>query len=294
MIDELDLIRQELADARRARVRVDQGVYVGRIDGVYAADVGGNRIPVTLTCPEPQINDRVHVWFMPGQVYVTGLVIPPPSEGTVGFVTATGAQVITDQGEYVIPFYAGQAPSSGQTVQLEYNAQGLRIAGALSTDVVAPIAPPAPVVSVVRQPDLFTATGSGSARRGTSNWWTNQVWASASNVGVYVYGAKVRQTLATAPPVRSVEIYLPVVRNRYGNMRLGWHALETRAGSTPTMQDPRVVGGGWVDITDLAGRLASGGGIGFDGAGETVFQGIPMNGKPGDPQAGALRITYQN
>lgn len=290
MTDHVDAILEALSKVPRLAVMA--GTYVGLVDGQYTVDAG-NRVPVTMWCPEPQIGDAVNVLSINGALYVTGMVTPPPTEGTVRTTNAARVQVETDQGMFTVPYLTGYTPASGNVVQLGYSkSAGLHITGVLSDDVTPAEVPPAPVVSSVRPPGLVTATWSGSARRGTSNWFTNRVWASASNIGAYGYGSKVADTFAVYGIPNRIDVYLPAVSNKYGNMRLGWHPYETRSGVTPAVTSLRIVGTGWVDITDLGPQLAAGGGIGFDGAGETVYQGIPMGGQPGDTQAGALRLTY--
>ena len=290
MSDDIDLIREQLA--RMPRINVTQGVYVGLVDGRFWVDAP-LRIAVSMMCPEPQVGDPVHILMVNDAPYVTGMVTPPPTEGTVQTVGAARVTVETDQGSYSVPYVTSYTPASGNVVQLGYTrTAGLHVVGMLSDDVAPVEVPSAPVQQAARPPSLILAAWSGSAREGTASWFTNRVWASASNIGLYGYGSKARDTLAAHGIPDRLEIFLPVVSNRYGNMRLGWHPYETRTGVTPPVTSTRVVGSGWVDITDLAPRLATGGGIGFDGAGQTVYEGVPMDGKPGDTQAGALRLTY--
>lgn len=290
----VDYVKHELK--RIPIVRITRGVYVGRVDGEPTVDVDGSRIPVALVMFEPPTASEVHVWGLQGHWFAVGLVKQPPTEGVISTVAAERVGVQTDSGEFLVPFLSTYTPSSGHVVKLGFDREGLHVIGQLSEEVVPRAAPPAPVGPVTsRRADLFLATSSGSAARGTSRWFTNQVFASASNVGIYAYGSKVRDTLQAAPPVERIEIYLPQVFNRAGSMapRLGWHPLERRGGVTPTITAQREVSSGWVDITDLADELRGGGGIGFDGAGYRIFAGIAMDGRQGDSQAGALRVTYK-
>lgn len=283
-------------EAEMPRIRVYQGAYVGRVDGQTFVDVDqAQRIPASLMFPPPPVGTDVRVWDLNGEWVIAGLVEQPPSEGVVSTIGGTRVTVITDRGEFSVPYQSTYTPSSGDTVQLTFNEQGLSVLGRLSEEITPTPVPAPPVVTTPRPADLFTATSSGSAKRGTSTWSTNQVVANPDSIGVYVYGSKIRDTLASGPTPTELWAYLPIVRNGYGQMRLGWHPLEERTGTTPTVSQLRTiddVGDGWVDITDLIDSLKGGGGIGFDGAGDTVFQGVPVGGRSGDPQAGALRAIY--
>lgn len=282
-------------EKRIPTLRMERGEYVGRLDGTYTVDVGGGRIPAAMMCPPPQVGDAVHVWCMNGQWFVMGMVVQPPSEGAVGFVTASDAQVITDDGTFMVPLFVGQTPASGDVVELGYGEQGLFILGRRSVAVVPPVAPPAPAVAGGARTTIFRATGSGSAKRGSDDWFTNEVHASASNVGVFVYGSKVRDTLAAAKSVAKVEIWLRTVRDSGNQPLIGVHPLERRAGPTPMIAQRKPLAdplNGWHDITEFAASLRAGGGVGFDGAGYTYFEGIPFDGKAGDNEAGRLRVRY--
>lgn len=264
-----------------------------RLDGVRAiVDVGGGRIPAALFGRIPRPNDDVHVWFVNGKPFVMGPSALQPFNGVVVTANDDTATVSTEQGDYTdVPFF-GEGLSSGNLVGLAWGESGPYVIGVSSLTPDPPDTLPDAPATGSQRVDVFTATGSGSAANGASFRSANGVvYASASQIGIYTYGSKVRDSLAGASSVEKVEIYLAVTRDSGNLPQLGTHPLETVSGSTPTISNLRSLTrpfSRWVDITDLGGRLASGGGIGFDGAGFAIFTGIGS-----DPnQAGALRITY--
>lgn len=273
------------------KLRAYQGTYVGTVDGQDLVDLGGSRIPASWLCPIVPVGDVVHVWLIDTAAFVMAPVKPRPTEGVISTIAGDGltVSVTTDSGDFTgVPFLSDYAPSSGHAVALLQGARGLIVAGQLSTDVDPPVAPvpPPPAAAREEHEELFLASGSGSAARGSSNWFTRSVYASSSNIGIYVYST-VEATLARAISVQKVEIFLSSSSHRGNPPSLGSHDKRSVSGPTPTVANQRNVspGPGWFEITDLADELRAGGGIGFDGNGYTIF-------RPSGEQDGALRIKY--
>lgn len=265
-----------------------------RLDGVRAiVDVGGGRIPASLFGRIPRPTDAVHVWFVNGKPFVMGPSALQPFNGVVVTANEDTATITTDQGDFTQVPYFGELLSSGDLVGLAWGESGPYVIGVSSlTPEVPPTTPDQPA-SGSQRVDVFTATGSGSAANGAAFRSSDGVvYASASQIGVYTYGSKIRDSLAGSSSVDKVEIYLSVSRDSGNLPRLGTQPLEAVSGTTPTVSNLRSLErpfSRWVDITDLRATLAAGGGIGFDGAGFAIFTGIGS-----DPnQAGALRITYR-
>lgn len=285
----------ELARALAATDRITTlvGTMV-RLDGVRAlVDVGGGRdVPATLFGRIPRPNDTVHVWFVNGKPFVMGPSALQPFNGVVVTANDDTATVTTEQGDYSgVPFFA-DALSSGDLVGLAWGESGPYVIGVSSLTPEPPEVRPDVPASATQRTEIFSATGSGSAANGSAFRSANGVvYASASQVGIYAYGSKVRDSLTGAASIDRVEIYLSATRDSGNLPLLGRHPLEAVAGTTPPITALRSLArpfNRWVDITDLGGALAAGGGIGFDGAGFAIFTGIGT-----DPnQAGALRITY--
>jgi hypothetical protein len=264
-----------------------------RLEGVRAiVDVGGGRIPVTLIGGRiPRGNEDVHVWFLNGKSFLMGVSTPQPTQGVIATTGADVVAVTTDQGNFEGVPYLGEQPSSGDIVALAWGEGGPVVTGISSLTPDDPVTPPDQPASASQRVDTFTATGSGSAANGRSFGNVNDVYASASQIGVFTYGSKLRDSLAGAVSIDKVEIFLTAKRDSGNLPQLGTHPLEQVSGVTPTISNLRPISrpfSRWVDITDLAKTLAAGGGVGFDGAGYAVFAGINS-----DPtQAGALRVTY--
>lgn len=289
--DDTTELTRALADVARVSTLLGKMV---RVEGARAiVDVGGGRVPASLLGGRiPRAGDDVHVWFMNGKPFLMGVSTVQPFSGVVA---TTGVDVVTVSTEFGdlpgVPFL-GEQPSSGDLVGLAWGEAGPYVIGVSSlTPDDPPVTPDVPNPTGQRV-DVFTATGSGSAADGRSfGTSTGAVYASASQIGIYTYGSKVRDSLAGAVRVDRVEIYLAASRDSGNLPLLGTHPLEAVSGPTPAISNLRQIArpfSRWVDITDLAGVLRAGGGVGFNGAGFAIFTGIGS-----DPsQAGALRITY--
>lgn len=291
MADDTLEITRALAGVDRISTLV--GTMVRLESGRAIVDVGGGRIPAALaTGVIPRPADEVHVWFINGKPFVMGWSAPKPTTGVIATVGTDVVTVATELGNYPNVPFLGDQPSSGDIVSLAWGETGPVVVGISSLTPDEPdVAPDVPPPGQQRV-DVFTATGSGSAANGQAfRSGSGVVYASASQIGIYTYGSKIRDTLSGAISVDKVEIYLSATRDSGNLPLLGNHPLESVAGTTPQVTNLRPIPrpfNRWVDITDLRGALAAGGGVGFDGAGFAIFSGIAS-----DPtQAGALRVTY--
>jgi hypothetical protein len=288
--DDTTELARALADVTRVTTLVGKMV---RLEGGRAiVDVGGGRIPASLFGRIPRPGDDIHIWFMDGKPFVMGPSTLQPFSGVIVTVSGDTATVTTDVGDYPGVPFLGATLSSGDLVGLAWGENGPYVIGKSSLTPDAPPVPPDPTGPVTQRVETFTATGSGSGPTNGSFGNVNDVYASASQIGVYTYGSKVRDALSGNQGIDKGEIYLAAKRDS-GNLPLiGTQPLESIGGATPVVSNLSTIGrpfSRWVDITSLMPTLAAGGGIGFDGAGYAVFTGI--NSDPN--QAGALRITYR-
>lgn len=299
MTDDVDVLLSKFGEAQP--VRMLTGRMVEMVSGRAIVDVEGSRVPALLTGPVPRPEDSLRLLFVGAQPYVVGVTSLRPDMGVVGTVGADYVQVVTDQGTYEGVKFLGTIPTSGDQVLLQWTQYAPVVVGVFGA---APVEPPAPPPPEPPQPkvrrEVFTATDSGTANEGGSNWWNPNVYASSSTRGIYTYGTKLRDSLAGAEILR-IEIYLIALRDSGNLPRLGTQPRESVSGSAPTVSNlislPRPIRG-WELIFDatekpngIADAVKAGGGVGFDGAGYAIFKGKGV--QPVDDQVGALRVTYR-
>lgn len=298
MADDVDFLLSRFAEA--SKVRMFAGLMVDVEDGRAIVDIEGSHIPTLMHGPIPRVDDPVRVLFLDDQPYLWGVTYPQPQIGVVGTIGTGYVQVLTDYGTFEQVQSGGTTPTSGETVLLAWPETGPVISSILTAAPPPPVIPPTPDPVPKVMQTLFTATGSGTANEGGSNWWNRNPYASSSTRGIYTYGRKIRDTLKGAEVLR-IEVYLITVRDSGNQPRIGTHPLESVEGTAPEMDNlmslTRPVNG-WELLFDhedkvngFADSLRSGGGVGFDGAGYTIFKGVGV--APVDNQVGALRVTYR-
>lgn len=136
----------------------------------------------------------------------------------------------------------------------------------------------------------FTALDSGAYQSGYG-WRTNDVWSSASNLGAWFYGSKIRDTIPDAATILTARIFLPLSQ-QLGAAPFGRHASATRPGGAVSFSATSTLSSltGWVSIpTTLIDHLKSNtGGLGFDYGGYNIWRGTQKDGL-----SGAVRVTYK-
>lgn len=152
----------------------------------------------------------------------------------------------------------------------------------------APVDPPkknTPPPKKTFKPIIIRATNSGSYR---SRWWTNQVWATDSNSGLWTYGTRVRDGLKGAT-VTKVEIYLPLITS-LNVCNIGLHAYSRIPGGAPSFSSLTNLShrSGWQRLSLPWAAYLLGGGR---GVGVTSGNGFnKWHGTSEDSLSGALRF----
>jgi len=265
---------------------------VSRRTAVFVTMVGNlarvNTGPTTIDVPcvgfyPPVPGMSVQMERLDGQWKVSGPAVSLPAIGTI---SGTGSpQATVTIGGKTYPFYyrTGYTPTNGDQVEVNW-ATGV-IQGKINgsnggTDPgTNPGGGPTPLPT-----DPVLAYNSGQFR---SRWQANDVRASDSVSGAWVYNGRVAAALAGAT-VAKVEIYLPLRQqlgvcnigtHGYADLPAGWVGI---ANSTPL--SPR---GGWVQLPNsFVSALASGGGISVtSGNGDNQWSGTQS-----DALSGALRF----
>jgi len=274
-------------------VRAKTVTYVSRTGTKVTVNVGLTQVTlpfIGMYLPPPghpvQMELRDDRWI------VSGPAVPLPGVGTITVAGSPRASVLAWGVTYSLPFLATYTPVLSDSVSILWSVDGGLITGKQSaTSDVVPPAPNPGGGTTLYHPPPFTAIGSGSWNG--SNWWTNDVYASASNDGAFFYGSKIRDTIPDGATPVTARIYIPIRTvnvNAPGQMKL--HLNATQPAGAPTFSgaaSPIPAVSGWHDIPGpwVDYLKANDGGVGFDGGGYWIIRGTGS-----DALAGALDITY--
>lgn len=274
----------------KSKVVVIPGEYRGVDDGRALVDFNGGRVPANTLGGLPALNESVWVAVIDGVPFMLGPTAPRPSEGTVVSASSGEATVSTVIGNITARYDTGVlSPTTNDEVFLVWGA-GAFIAGVTAAADEGDV-PEAPGSTQTKFTKTFTARDSGSYQSGFG-WRTNDVWCSASNVGAWFYGTKIKDTIPDSASIVKAEIYLPRPIRLLGAMPFGRHTSASKPGGAVSVTNTSTLPGtsGWVTIptSHVDFLKANTGGLGFALGGYSIWPGTQSNG-----QSGALRVTYR-
>jgi len=295
--DDLDLVLDMIGSV----VDVDQsvGTYAGIIDGLPRVDYQGVRVPAALTGTTALIiGSQVRVVRVANKFLVlgnseqkepVGKVLSPSSGGKVLIENPVGSGL-----QVMLLCTPDIAFKAGDTVVIDWAAGG--IVGYRLTAAPPPPTPVTPPPGPDTGPKpfeyTFQAAGSGSWRSG--RWASDSVYyAQSYGVGMWHYGAQIRNTLADNAQISSLEIFVTVLESSGSNPVFGWHGFDDKPGGDFGLNDAFTINGltrgfsGWVGLPASwinAGR-EGGFGVAVKGAGYRVFKG-----RGSDGESGRLRV----
>jgi hypothetical protein len=292
-----DAVAQALGDITSVDVSVI-GVFAGvNADGNQAlVNVDDRQLIVPPLGPTwPIVGDRVRLLRAGKMTLMLGTV---QQRSTLGRVTDVGSPKCTIEyppGSGVTDLMSmpkGATPEVGDLVVICWDGEAARTVISIvssQTDQPKPPDPSGPPVQTTGR-QTFTAADSGSFQNG--RWWTNQVYASASNRSAFFYGSKIADTIPDEATIDSISVFLSPTRNSGNQPRIGTHGYTSNPGSAPTIGNfvSLANASGWVALPTPFGDLLKTGaqwGVGFDGAGFAIFKGTQQDG-----QAGALDIAW--
>jgi hypothetical protein len=293
VVSNSQLVARELA--RIPEVKTKLAILVERVGSRVVVNIGLTSVTLPFVgLYLPPVGHAVQMDYRDGRWVVSGPASPLPGEGTIT-TASTPRAVVTAWGvPYTLRHASSYTPVLNDLVGITWSADEGIIDGKLSaaSGVTPPATNPGGGGLQTYHPPQFTAIDSGSWNG--SRWWTNDVYASASNDGAFFYGSKIRDTIPDSASIISCGVYIPIRTinvNAPGQMRL--HLNATKPGGAPTFSgsaSPIPATSGWHPVPNAwIDVLKSGnGGIGFDGGGYWIIRG---NGS--DAQAGALDIYYQ-
>ncbi len=280
-----------LAEALAATApRGKLAVFIERVGSKVRVNVGVTSVVLSFVGLQlPPSGHAVQMELRDGEWVVSGPASPLPSTGKITAVAAPLATVTAWLKSYTIAYLSSYTPTVGDDVDITWSADGGRIMGRASALATAPGSGTNPVSGPqLFHPPPFTAIDSGS--RGSS-WFTNDVYASDSNIGAWFYGSKVADTIPDNAAILASRIYLNPRQVQGNKPNLGYHGAATKPGGALSVlsASPLNATSGWVDIpVGLIAAIIAGGGIGFNHGGYNIFRGTAADGL-----SGALDITYQ-
>lgn len=283
----------------KSRVSTYVGRYAGSDGQAALVDVGDQRIAVAFeTDYVPQINESVVIRATDGSLALVGPSTPKPGMGVVSTVSGDEVTVVTDFGTYRMT-YAGEAPTSGDTVGISWSTAPWCVRLATSPDPV----PPPPDPGGGSQPQVrsaeFRAVQAGSTDRGAPRFWTDRPYASNSTYGLWFYGHQIKDTIPASAEFVSLEIYIAYNQRQGDAPRFVLHS-DFNASGIPAMTGSWTwdAPSGWqTPVNEETARswfnaLKAGGdraGVGLNQGGYNIFKSLAQDG-----QSGALRITWRS
>lgn len=260
------------------------------MDGALARVQFGEGAPVSIPSSgqyPPWPGDSVQIERRNGRLVMTG---PTVAKSGMGVITATGtpkATVRCDGIDYLLPYRDGYTPVVNDDVEINWVTQVIQ--GKVTTVPAPPPVDPGTGGGGGPFDIIFQAQDSGTWN-GT-RYYTNIVNASDNEMGAWVYGPVLGDTLLDSWAIEHIWIYLSPIQE-LGEAYIGVHPYLTLpgawVGSIGTI--PLDQRSGWVELPQIFGLTFrdSGGGI-------AVTSGNGLNrwqGTQGDPGlSGALRIT---
>lgn len=283
-----------------SRVTTRVGVYVGNDGNTALVDMGDQRVPVAFaTAWVPEINEPVYVDTIDGVSRLVGPTKPKPGMGVVVTVSGDYVTVMTDFGDFVMPYAAPEvdapAPSSGDSVGIDWSSGPKCYRLSTSPDPVAPPPDPGGGGGLQTFTQEFRAVDAGTTHP-NGDWWQREVWAADGNVGAWFFGNQIRDTIPSGAEFVSLEVSINRIQ-RFGSAP-NWalHDLERKSG-TPGFfnQVPWHPGGNdwqtppnagsWFDALKGGGNAR---GIGLNRGGYNKFASLAQDGR-----SGALRISWR-
>lgn len=254
-------------------------------NGFAVVNVADSTVTVPCVGFTPPIpNSVVQLERRNGQMVVLGPAVATPGTGVIKATGSPKCTVTVAGVDYTYGYLSTYTPVVGDQVIVDQ--VNLVILGKITAPnaATAPNTTTASATSPLPGAPVLAVT-SGQFR---SRWQSNDVRASDTVSGAWVYGDRVKNALAGAT-VTGIQIYLPL-RKELGVCNIGTHGSSSLpagwtgiSGAVPL--SPR---GGWVSLpTSFAGALAAGGGIAVvSGNGDNQWAGTQADGL-----SGALRFT---
>lgn len=282
-------LANELAKAPTVSKMV--GVFREQDGNLAIIDVNGSRLRIPMVGAVPLPGLPVWVEAQNGRHVCTGVSAQISPYGTVLTSTASLVKVTADSGqELELPYMAGLTLTAGNRVAID--TASYVVTGVLSADPTPPNDPGAGGSGSTSFTGLLVqATDSGTTNGGA--WWQSNVNSDSAAGGAWFYGGGIQAALVGVTSFTSIEVFLPLLYNRFSPPTLYLHTSANKPGSgLPTFGSSQVVPSpsGWVSLPASWGPALRDGpvGIGFP---PTVGVMASWRGKASDALSGAIRFS---
>ena len=282
-------LAKELAKAPTVSKMV--GVFREQDGNLAVVDVNGSRLRIPMVGAVPLPGLPVWVEAQNGRHVCTGVSAQISPYGTVLTSTVSLVKVTADSGQVLdLPYLAGLTLTAGDRVAID--TASYVVTGVLSADPTPPIDPGAGGGGSTSFTGLLVqATDSGTTNGGA--WWQSNVNSDSAAGGAWFYGGGIQAALVGVTSFTSIEVFLPLIYNRFSPPTLYLHTSANKPGSgLPTFGSSQVVPSpsGWVSLPAAWGPALRDGpvGIGFP---PTVGVMASWRGKASDALSGAIRFS---
>lgn len=283
-------LARELAKAPTVSKMV--GVFRSQDGNLAVVDVNGSRIKIPMVGPVPLPGLPVWVESQNGRHVCTGVSTQISPYGTVVSSTSTTVRVTADSGQVLdLPYIAGLTLTSGNRVSIDVTNRVVN--GVLSSTTPEPEDPGTESSGNVAFTALLVqATDSGTTNGG--GYWQTNVNSDSAAGGAWFYGGGIQAALVGVTQFTSIEVYLPLLYNRFSPPTIRLHTAASKpgsglpafGGSELTLTSPS----GWValPLTWATYMRDNPAGLGFT---PTVGVMASWAGKASDALSGAIRFS---
>lgn len=282
-------LARELAKAPTVSKMV--GVFREQDGNQAVIDVNGSRIKIPMVGAVPLPGLPVWVEVQNGRHVCTGVSAQISPYGTVVSSTASLVKVTADSGQVLdLPYLAGLTLTAGNRVAVD--TASYVVTGVLSADPATPLDPgTSGGGNVAFSALLVQATDSGTTNGGA--YWQTNVNSDSAAGGAWFYGGGIQAALVGVTQFTSIEVYLPLLYNRFTSPTMFLHTSANKPGAgLPTFGSSMVTPSpsGWVALPAAWGPAFRDGpvGIGFPPVAGVMAS---WAGKASDALSGAIRFS---
>lgn len=286
-----DLASQVAAElARTPTMSRTVGVFREPDGNRAIVDVNGSEISIPMSGVMPHPDTPVWVESQNGRLVCAGSSYQFAPYGTVVTSTPELVTVNVDDGPTLaFPYRAGLTLTSGQRVEINpvtYVVQGVLSSVPSGGGAGGGGGAPGPFTNL-----LVQALDSGTSNGG--GYWQSAVNSDSAAGGAWFYGSRLRDALKGVTTFTRIEVFLPLIYNRFSSPVIRLHSAAGKPGSgLPAFGASYTVGSpsGWVAIPNAWGVTMRDGnsGVGF---GPVVGVMASWRGKASDAMSGAIRFA---
>lgn len=230
-------------------LRIGTCLSINWVAGTANVNIPGSTVDIPMLVP-PVVNARCYVGFLANRPVCLGPVALPPlvtatASASGGLVSVTG-----DDGQKYTVAADGFTISSGDRLVVHWGDRGGFVIGKQSADPLTGtvIGGGGNVPGGGQQSRTFNSIASGSqsgsGSSGSGNFWTNDVYASDVNVGAWIFGTQIADTIPDSAVIDAIAIGVNQIDGSGGTSpNFGLHGLSSRSGVLTVSSAVAVPGG---------------------------------------------------